>query len=65
MDRTHLRWFTPAHLASTLFETAGAVTVFVKELAPVRASRSCLLALSDPFGTSSGTRSTSGAGGPG
>jgi SAM-dependent methyltransferase len=48
MDRTHLRWFTPRSYRA-LFEAAGAETIFVKRLAPVRGVKKLLLALAGPF----------------
>lgn len=48
MDRTHLRWFTPTSYRA-LFEAAGAETILVKRLAPVRGIRKLLIFLAGPF----------------
>lgn len=47
MDRTHLRWFTPRSYRA-LFEAAGAETLFVRRLAPVRGLKKLLLGLFRP-----------------
>lgn len=48
MDRTHLRWFTPRSYRA-LFEAAGAETIVVQRLAPVRGVKKLILALLGPF----------------
>lgn len=47
MDRTHLRWFTPRSYRA-LFEAAGAETVFVRRLAPVRGLKKLILGVLGP-----------------